>query len=467
MPNANIKAVITAEDKASSVLKNFGKNVDKTSESVMGGLNASTLAVTAATAGIVAFGKKSLDAFNQQDLATVRLQAGINNVTSATSKNIKALTDQASALQKTTRFSDEQYISAQGILSTFQLNQSAIEKLTPRLADMSEGLARINGGLPDLEGNAILVAKAIGGEDVAGLSGALRRAGVVLTDTQTKILETGTKEERIATITQALDQNFAHLATTAGETTAGKLAILKNQFNEVEEKVGQVIANALTPLLNVLNQHPAILTAVVIAIGTLTAAFVALKVAAAIGAVMSAASAAIAGVGAAATATAGAFSGMIGVLASPVTLAIAGAIADLFLVKKAVDSVTGAFQALKAAKDAQGSLDSGQQELLNLSRSSDPNVAARAKKGLHQIGYPGYASGTDYAQGGMALVGEQGPELVNLPQGSQVIPNDRVGGGSNVNVTFNGIFTGSEMEFRKLAVKMMAAYSDAKGMGTI
>jgi hypothetical protein len=37
--------------------------------------------------------------------------------------------------------------------------------------------------------------------------------------------------------------------------------------------------------------------------------------------------------------------------------------------------------------------------------------------------FSGKAGGTDFAQGGMTLVGEQGPELVNLPRGSQVIPN--------------------------------------------
>jgi hypothetical protein len=35
-----------------------------------------------------------------------------------------------------------------------------------------------------------------------------------------------------------------------------------------------------------------------------------------------------------------------------------------------------------------------------------------------------YASGTDSATGGLSLVGERGPELVNLPRGTQVIPND-------------------------------------------
>ncbi|WSH67106.1 hypothetical protein U8Q05_12120 [Rhizobium ruizarguesonis] len=37
----------------------------------------------------------------------------------------------------------------------------------------------------------------------------------------------------------------------------------------------------------------------------------------------------------------------------------------------------------------------------------------------------GYADGTHYAPGGMAIVGERGPELVNLPQGSQVFNTNR------------------------------------------
>jgi hypothetical protein len=36
---------------------------------------------------------------------------------------------------------------------------------------------------------------------------------------------------------------------------------------------------------------------------------------------------------------------------------------------------------------------------------------------------PAFAGGTDFAPGGLSLVGERGPELVNLPRGSQVIPN--------------------------------------------
>jgi hypothetical protein len=60
----------------------------------------------------------------------------------------------------------------------------------------------------------------------------------------------------------------------------------------------------------------------------------------------------------------------------------------------------------------------------------------------------GFAGGTDYAPGGMAVVGESGPELVNLPRGSQVIPNSVArnmgGGGVTVAPTYNIDATGAD-----------------------
>ncbi|GMB83412.1 hypothetical protein NN6n1_41950 [Shinella zoogloeoides] len=46
--------------------------------------------------------------------------------------------------------------------------------------------------------------------------------------------------------------------------------------------------------------------------------------------------------------------------------------------------------------------------------------------GNYLQGIPGFAAGTNFAPGGPAIVGERGPELVNLPRGSQVIPNNRL-----------------------------------------
>jgi hypothetical protein len=51
------------------------------------------------------------------------------------------------------------------------------------------------------------------------------------------------------------------------------------------------------------------------------------------------------------------------------------------------------------------------------------NMAARVNA------VPGYAGGTSFHPGGLAMVGERGPELVNLPRGSRVYPNGTGPGG--------------------------------------
>ena len=45
---------------------------------------------------------------------------------------------------------------------------------------------------------------------------------------------------------------------------------------------------------------------------------------------------------------------------------------------------------------------------------------------LSNIKLPGFANGVDNFSGGVAIVGERGPEIVRLPQGSDVIPNHRL-----------------------------------------
>ncbi len=79
----------------------------------------------------------------------------------------------------------------------------------------------------------------------------------------------------------------------------------------------------------------------------------------------------------------------------------------------------GGFPSAPAAGGGGGGIFSWLSGLFNGGGMSD---AVRAKhlplKGL-------FANGTNYSPGGLALVGEQGPEILNLPQGSQVVPNGK------------------------------------------
>lgn len=132
-------------------------------------------------------------------------------------------------------------------------------------------------------------------------------------------------------------------------------------------------------------------------------------------------------------------------------------------------------QAKKAWTDAQSAIDSASKsddavitKLQTLSKTGTPEQQQRAKIQLKNLAASGaFASGTNFAPGGTALVGEQGPELVNLPRGSQVIPNSQVNN-APVNISVNvGVYAGTQMELRKLAAKLHSAYQDAQAMGTV
>lgn len=77
---------------------------------------------------------------------------------------------------------------------------------------------------------------------------------------------------------------------------------------------------------------------------------------------------------------------------------------------------------------------------------------------------PKFAGGTDFAPGGLAIVGERGPEPVILPRGSQVIPNNvasRLGGGGNHSLAVSIDLTGANGDD---AIRQIAGAAAAKGV---
>lgn len=55
---------------------------------------------------------------------------------------------------------------------------------------------------------------------------------------------------------------------------------------------------------------------------------------------------------------------------------------------------------------------------------SVPTWSSGLGAGTGGLPFPMFANGTNSAPGGLSIVGEKGPELLNIPRGSQVIPND-------------------------------------------
>lgn len=71
---------------------------------------------------------------------------------------------------------------------------------------------------------------------------------------------------------------------------------------------------------------------------------------------------------------------------------------------------------------------------LGLQLGSIGAFGSKIQKNINHV--PGKAMG-GYSPGGMTMVGEYGPEMVNLPRGSQVVPNHRMGGGGGQALHFD------------------------------
>lgn len=84
-------------------------------------------------------------------------------------------------------------------------------------------------------------------------------------------------------------------------------------------------------------------------------------------------------------------------------------------------------------------------------------------------GAPGNAEGTPFWRGGLSWVGEEGPELINLPRGTQVIPSDLsmamagAGAGSGgVQITVNATVA-NELDLHQLAYRLATEFERWRG----
>lgn len=116
------------------------------------------------------------------------------------------------------------------------------------------------------------------------------------------------------------------------------------------------------------------------------------------------------------------------VVAAAPFLAVAVLItAGLVAIYEAARSVTEAFNAMNQAAIAQQDLENSnlavRQRLEALSKSGTPEQKARANKAL-SAGIGLNAEGTDYWKGGLTWVHEKGPEIIDLPSGTRIIPHE-------------------------------------------
>lgn len=238
----------------------------------------------------------------------------------------------------------------------------------PQATETVLNMATAMGG--DLQGASIQLGKALN-DPIAGV-GALSRVGVQFTEDQKAMIKTlvesGDTMGAQKIILQELQTEFGGAAKAAGTTFAGQLEILKNQFGNVKDEIG----TALIPVLRDL----------VTEYGPQLIKF------------------------------AKEFSAWMKTEGAEDLRVFIGSMKDLVSVMADL---------IRFFNDPwiKALFSNNPNDMLNLFKSLGINV-------------PKFANGTNFAPGGLAMVGERGPELVNLPRGSQVLPTT-----NNYNLTIH------------------------------
>lgn len=83
------------------------------------------------------------------------------------------------------------------------------------------------------------------------------------------------------------------------------------------------------------------------------------------------------------------------------------------------------------------------------------------------VSIPGNALGTNNWRGGASWVGENGPEIMNIPRGAQIIPNNKLGGGGGGSFTYAPVIDArgaslAAMQELKAAMQIEAAQFNGK-----
>lgn len=230
----------------SNPLKGLGTKLDGLRTKMQGLGAAGAVIGGGAAIGATRFIKDATAAYNEQAQAVAKVQNGILSTGGAAKLTLQELTAEASRLQSSTLFGDEEILnSATAQLLTF--TNLAGENFTRTQAIALDLASKLDG---DLKGASIQLGKALN-DPVANLS-ALSRSGIQFSESQKNVIKSLAQSGRLAdaqgVILTELERQYGGTAAAAAAAGTGGMRQLANDLGDLKEEVGAVIVAALRPL---------------------------------------------------------------------------------------------------------------------------------------------------------------------------------------------------------------------------
>lgn len=221
MATTDLSFIISAKDNASRVFGQVDKAMGRTQGKLARFSTAANVAIAAVTVAALKFGSDSVAAYAESEEAQSKLAAAFKKYPALAYTNQAALQKLNTALQAKTKFEDDSIAVAQAALATYGLTGRQLEQVTPLLLDYATATGQ----------DVVSAANGLG-KSFNGQTRALKAVGI-------NYEATGDKAKDFDQITFLLKKKVDGFAETAGTTAAGKTAILRNKFGDLQETVGQ------------------------------------------------------------------------------------------------------------------------------------------------------------------------------------------------------------------------------------
>ncbi len=170
---------------------------------------------------VVEFGKKSVEAFKESQLAQSALQDTFRKFPRLADTNIEEMNKLNEASERKTKYDHNTIASGESVLAQFRLTGTQIKNVTPLLLDYASKTGK---DVPEAAG--------ILGKAILGQGRGLKAVGINFKDT-------GTVAGNYAEIMDGLKAKVGGFAELEGKTAAGQTARLSNEMKSLEEQIGQ------------------------------------------------------------------------------------------------------------------------------------------------------------------------------------------------------------------------------------
>ena len=183
--------------------------------------------------------------FNAEQKLTTAMRANLG----ATDEQIERVKQLASVQQSIGVVGDEVQLAGIAQLSMYNLQLSSIEKLLPAMNDLIVAKDGMNASV----GTATDMGKKFA-ETLSGQADSLKEVGIYFTDAEKQILQYGTEVEKVDLIVSKTNRTVGGMNSTMASTPLGQIQQLKNLWGDIQEKVGQIVANLEATLIPVLER---------------------------------------------------------------------------------------------------------------------------------------------------------------------------------------------------------------------